>query len=64
VDTKEQDKLAVEFQMMLARKYSNLIPMLSTNVHYGWYAYLKGFNPDFGRGSFLGWQDDRWLDKS
>ena len=64
VDTKEQDKLARDFQIMLARKYSNLIPMLSSNVHYGWYSYLKGFNPDFGRGTFLGWQDDRWLDKT
>ena len=64
VDPKARDKLSEDFQIMLARKYSNLMPLLSTNVHYGWYAYLKGFSPDFGRGTFLGWQDDRWLDKS
>jgi peptide/nickel transport system substrate-binding protein len=62
IDVKARDKLSEEFQLMLARKYSNMMPFLTTNVHNGWYAYLKGFNTDFRK--FDGWQDDRWLDKS
>lgn len=39
---------------MLARKYSNLIPILRTSVHTNWYTSLKGFNPEFRKLS--GWQ--------
>jgi peptide/nickel transport system substrate-binding protein len=64
VNAQERKKLSEEFQIMLARKYSNLIPILTTNVHNAWYAYLKGFNTDFRK--FGGWQvwpqGGRWLD--
>ncbi|MGH2602357.1 MAG: ABC transporter substrate-binding protein, partial [Dehalococcoidia bacterium] len=60
VDVEARSKLSEEFQTMLARKHSNLIPLLTTNVHNGWYARLKGFNEEFRK--FSGWQDDRWID--
>jgi peptide/nickel transport system substrate-binding protein len=61
VDPKARDKLSEEFQIMLARKHSNFIPLVAGNAHYGWYSYLKGWNNDFD--FFLNWQDDVWIDK-
>jgi hypothetical protein len=46
---------------MLARKYSNFIPILSTMTHYGWYSYVKGMDPDFHPHNGL--QAKRWIDK-
>jgi peptide/nickel transport system substrate-binding protein len=61
VDVQARDKLSHEFETMLARKYSNFIPLISTIENYGWYAYLKGVNPDFH--PYSGIQAGRWLDK-
>jgi ABC-type transport system substrate-binding protein len=61
IDAKQRDKLSEEFQIMLARKYSNFIPVLSTMEHYGWYAQLKGVDPDYH--PYRGHQTKRWLDK-
>lgn len=61
IDAKERDKLSAEFQVMLARKYSNFIPVLSTMEHYAWYTYLKGVDPDYH--PRRGIQRTRWLDK-
>lgn len=60
VDTKQRDQLSQEFEMMLARKYSNLLPILSAIDHYGWYTTLKGYNDDYLPSRR---QDRRWLDK-
>jgi len=62
VDVKARDKLSEDFQIMLAKKYSNFIPLVAGNAHYGWYAYLKGWNEEFDY--FLNWQDDVWIDKT
>lgn len=59
VNTRERDKLSNEFEMMLARKYSNLIPVLSTIVHYGWYNTMKGIDPDYN--PLQGLQTGRWI---
>jgi peptide/nickel transport system substrate-binding protein len=61
IDTKQRDKLSEEFQVMLARKYSNFIPILSTMEHYAWYSYLKGVDADYH--PRRGVQLKRWLDK-
>ncbi len=64
IDVKVRDNLWKDIQLMLARKYSNMMPMLSGNVHHLRYAYLKGLSPDHGFGNVsAGWQDERWLDK-
>lgn len=64
VDPATRDKLWVDVQMMLARKHSNLMPLLTGNVHFITYAYIKGINKDFGNATVSsGWQDDRWLAK-
>ena len=59
-DAQARDKLSHEFETMLAKKYSNLLPVLSTVDHYGWYSYMKGYDP-----RYLPYrkQDQRWLDK-
>jgi peptide/nickel transport system substrate-binding protein len=60
LDTKQRDQLSHEFERMLARKYSNLVPVLSTISHYGWYAYLKGSTDQYLPYRY---QVNRWLDK-
>jgi peptide/nickel transport system substrate-binding protein len=60
MDNRQRDTLSHEFERMLARKYSNLVPILSTIDHYGWYSYYKGYNDQFLP---TGYQIGRWLDK-
>jgi peptide/nickel transport system substrate-binding protein len=60
VDAEQREKLSHDFELMLARKHSNLIPIQSGNWHYGWYSYVKGY--DFGYQPAW-YQRDRWLDK-
>ena len=60
VDVKQRDQLSQEFERMLARKYSNLVPILSAIDHYGWYSYLKGYNDQYLPYRY---QITRWLDK-
>ena len=65
IDSKSRDTLWTEVQLMLARKYSNMMPMLSGNVHYLWWSHVKGIAPDSAYGTPSGgWQDDRWLSKA
>ncbi|MGI8550216.1 MAG: ABC transporter substrate-binding protein, partial [Dehalococcoidia bacterium] len=63
LDTNQRRQLSNQFEMMLAQKYSNLIPVLSTDAHIGWYSYMKGV--DFGIPSrWQLYQLDRWIDKA
>ncbi|MGE0541984.1 MAG: ABC transporter substrate-binding protein [Dehalococcoidia bacterium] len=59
-DAKAREPLSHEFERMLARKYSNLVPVLSSINHYGWHSYLKGYN-----NQYLPYRQQfgRWLDK-
>jgi ABC-type oligopeptide transport system substrate-binding subunit len=59
-DAEQRDKLSHDFERMLAQKYSNLVPILSSISHYGWYSYLKGSSDDYLPYQF---QINRWLDK-
>ena len=61
VDNEQRVRLSHEFEVALARKYSNLIPILSTTIHYGWYSYVKGMDADFH--PYNGLQATRWIDK-
>ena len=61
VDVAQRNKLSNELEMILARKYSNLIPILSTMLHYAWYAELKGYDKDFHPTDGL--QAKRWIEK-
>lgn len=62
VDPTAQDKLWHDFQIMLAQKYSNLLPLIALNAHYGWYSYVKGFDDNFDY--FANWQDNLWINKA
>jgi peptide/nickel transport system substrate-binding protein len=61
VDDKQREKLSHEFETMLARKYSNLIPIMSGNWHYAWYSYVKGYDFAYQPAWY---QKGRWLDRS
>lgn len=60
IDPEQRKKLSNDFETMLARKYSNLIPVMSGNWHYAWYSYLKGFDPAYQPAWY---QKGLWLDK-
>jgi peptide/nickel transport system substrate-binding protein len=60
VDAKQRDQLSHEFERMLARKYSNLVPLLSWIDHIGSYAYVKGYSDQYGPYNY---QIGLWLDK-
>jgi peptide/nickel transport system substrate-binding protein len=61
VENEKRTRLSHEFETALARKYSNLIPILSTTIHFGWYSYVKGVDPQFH--PYNGLQAKRWIDK-
>ena len=60
VDEKQRERLSHEFETMLARKYSNFIPIMSGNWHYAWYSHVKGMNPAFQPAWY---QSGIWLDR-
>ena len=60
LDTRQRDNLSHDFEMLLAKKYTNLVPVLSAVDHYGWYSYLKGYNDQYLPYRY---QITRWLDK-
>jgi ABC-type transport system substrate-binding protein len=61
VDNQQRQKLSQDFELTLAKKYSNFEPVLSTLTRYAWYAYLKGYDPDFHPKNGL--PAKRWIDK-
>lgn len=60
IDDQERAKLSNQIEIMLAQKYSPLYPMLSTNIHASYYAYMKGVDLEADPGGVGGWQIDRW----
>ncbi|MGH2600819.1 MAG: ABC transporter substrate-binding protein [Dehalococcoidia bacterium] len=58
VDDTQREQLSHEFETMLARKYSNFIPVMSGNWHYAWYSSLKGFDSAYQPAWY---QKGRWL---
>jgi len=64
IDDQARAKLSNEVELMLAKKYSPLVPMLSTNLHGSYYAYLKGFDWEQTPGGLGGWQVGMWKDQA
>ncbi|HXH22566.1 MAG TPA: ABC transporter substrate-binding protein [Dehalococcoidia bacterium] len=64
IDDQARAKLSNEVEIMLAKKYSPLIPMLSTNLHGSYFAYMKGINFEGSRSGQGSWQIDRWKDQA
>lgn len=64
IDDQARAKLSNEIETLLARKYSPLVPMLSTNTHWSYYAYMKGINFEGSRSGQGSWQIDRWKDSA
>jgi peptide/nickel transport system substrate-binding protein len=64
VDVEKRKELSHQFEMKLAEKYANLVPMLTGNIHVGHYAYMKGIDHEVSRSGFGGWQIGRWMDRA
>lgn len=64
IDVERRRALSQEFEIMLARKYSNLVPLLTGNIHVGHYSYMKGIDREVSRSGFGGWQINRWIDRA
>jgi len=64
IDDQKRAKLSNDVELMLARKYSNLVPMLSTNIHASYYSYMKGVDLEIDPGGLGGWQLNRWKDSA
>jgi peptide/nickel transport system substrate-binding protein len=65
IDDQERAKLSNQVELMLAKKYSPLVPMLSTNLHSSYYAYMKGLDFQQAQSGLLGgWQIGIWKDQA
>jgi peptide/nickel transport system substrate-binding protein len=64
IDDTKRSVLSNQIELILAQKYSPLVPMLTTNAHYSWYAYMKGVNLELNRFGLGGYQPDLWKDKA
>jgi len=65
IDDQERAKLSNQVELMLAKKYSPLVPMLSTNLHSSYYAYMKGLDFQQSQSGLLGgWQIGIWKDQA
>ncbi len=65
INAEERKKLSNDIEIMLAKKYSNFVPVLSAKGHTAWYSYVKGVNLESSRvGSRQGNQIGLWLDKA
>jgi ABC-type transport system substrate-binding protein len=60
IDDQERAKLSNQIEIMLAQKYSPLYPMLSTNIHASYYAFMKGVDLEADPGGVGGFQINRW----
>ncbi len=54
VDIEARAELSHRFERMMAEKYTNFVPMLGTNNHIAYYAYVKGIDWELGRSGFVG----------
>jgi peptide/nickel transport system substrate-binding protein len=64
IDDQARAKLSNDLEIMLAKKFSPLVPMLSTNIHTSYYTYMKGINFEGSRSGQGSWQIDRWKDQA
>ena len=63
VDVVKRKELSQKFELMLAQKYANFMPVLTPNAHTGIYSYIKGRDVEMSNTGLYGWQPNIWLDK-
>ncbi len=63
MDLQKRKELSQKFEMLLAQKYANFMPMLVPNAHTGMYSYLKGRDMEMSNTGLGGWQPNLWFDK-
>jgi ABC-type oligopeptide transport system substrate-binding subunit len=44
LDAEERSVLSHQFERLLAEKAANFVPLLTTNLHVGYYGYVQGAN--------------------
>lgn len=62
IDPVERADLSHEFELMMAEKYSNFVPVLTGNQHGAWYAHVRDLDFEDSRSGQGGWQINMWLD--
>jgi ABC-type transport system substrate-binding protein len=63
LDAEERSALSHQFERLLAEKAANFVPLLTTNLHVGFYSYVKGANfVNALDGVSNTYQIDTWLD--
>jgi len=63
VDAVKRKELSQRFELMLAQKYANYMPLLASNSHTGIYSYIKGRDMEMSNTGLAGWQPNIWFDK-
>lgn len=63
VDAQKRKELSQKFELMLAQKYSNFMPMLVPNAHTGLYSFIKGRDMEMSNTGLGGWQPNIWFDR-
>jgi peptide/nickel transport system substrate-binding protein len=63
MDAEKRKDLSQKFELMLAQKYANFMPMLAPNSHTGIYSFLKGRDTEMSNTGLGGWQLGLWIDK-
>jgi peptide/nickel transport system substrate-binding protein len=64
VDAAKRKELSHKFELRLAEKYSNFMPILVPNSHTGMYAYIKGRDMEMSTTGLGGWQPNLWFDRA
>jgi peptide/nickel transport system substrate-binding protein len=62
MDHEARRALSQEFELMLARKYTNTVPGIFTFSHVAWYKHVKGLDFERSRSGTAGWQTEMWFD--
>jgi ABC-type transport system substrate-binding protein len=62
IDAEKRAEYSHELEILMAKKYSNFIPLLSETNHVGWYSYVKDLDLEDSRSGIGGWQIGMWFD--
>ena len=62
VDAEARAELSHEFETELAKRATNMVPLLTVNSHIGWYNHVRNVDFEVSRSGTTGYQVGMWLD--
>ncbi|RIL03395.1 hypothetical protein DCC78_05040 [bacterium] len=62
VDNEQRKVQSQRFELLMAQRYSPLVPLLRTIGHVGWSSRVKGLDFEASKAGVGGWQPNMWLD--